>query len=54
MIRNYKEGGLNALDFITINQTFKIMIFLSNELPWFWIPNLIFKCCGDLKFFIVL
>ncbi len=24
MIRNYKEGGLNVLDFTTINQTFKI------------------------------
>ncbi len=54
LIRNYKEGGLNALDFKTINQTFKnnwIKNCLSNnELPWFWIPNLIFKCCGGLKF----
>ncbi len=54
MIRNYKEGGLNALDFTTINQTFKINwiknCLSNNELPWFWIPNLIFKCCGGLKF----
>ncbi len=54
MIRNYKEGGLKALDFTTINQTFKINwiknCLSNNELPWFWIPNLIFKCCGDLKF----
>ncbi len=55
MIRNYKEGGLNALDFTTINQTFKINWIKNclsnyNTLPWFWIPNLIFKCCGDLTF----
>ncbi len=55
MIRNYKEGGLNALDCTTFNQTFKInwiknCLSNNNELPWFWIPNLIFKCCGDLTF----
>uniref|UniRef100_A0A9J8DK74 Reverse transcriptase domain-containing protein n=1 Tax=Cyprinus carpio carpio TaxID=630221 RepID=A0A9J8DK74_CYPCA len=54
IIRNYKEGGLNALDFNIINQTFKINwiknCLSNNELPWFWIPNLIFKRCGGLKF----
>ncbi len=54
LVRRYKEGGLNALDFQTINQTFKInwikKCISNNDLPWFWIPNLIFKQCGDLKF----
>ncbi|KAI2650693.1 hypothetical protein H4Q32_000737 [Labeo rohita] len=54
IIRNYKEGGLNAIDFEAINQTFKInwikYCLSNNDLPWFWIPNLIFKCCGGLKF----
>lgn len=54
IIRNYKEGGLNALDFNIINQTLKINwiknCLSNNELPLFWIPNLFFKRCGGFKF----
>lgn len=43
IIRSLSEGGLNALDFDTINNIFKINwikhCLCDNNFPWFFIPN---------------
>lgn len=54
LIRQYSEGGLNVLDFQTINSIFKINwlkhCLVHNNTPWFFIPNHLFAKCGGLKF----
>ena len=53
-IREYSNGGINALDFQTMNRMFKInwikQCLANNTCQWFYIPNLIFDNCGGLKF----
>ncbi len=49
----YSKGGLNVLEFFTLNQIFKINWLkkcLKGNSVWFWIPNMIFKRCGNLQF----
>ncbi len=45
IIRNVSEGGVNALDFNTVNNVFKINwikhCLCENNFPWFSIPNII-------------
>lgn len=54
---NVADGGLNVLDFTTLNQTIKInwlKRFIKNpENIWNAIPNLIFKKVGGLKFLLM-
>ena len=54
LIRQYSEGGLNVLDFQTLNNIFKINwlkhCLLNNSAPWYFIPNLVFEYCGGLRF----
>ncbi len=50
------EGGVNALDFSTLNQVFKIgwikrCLNADPNLLWFYIPKLIFEKCGGLHFY---
>lgn len=54
IIRPFSEGGLNVLDFSTLNIIFKInwikhCLSQSNSI-WFYIPNLFFEQCGGLSF----
>ncbi len=49
----YSKGGLNVFEFFTLNQIFKINWLkkcLKGNSIWFWIPNMIFKRCGNLQF----
>lgn len=54
LIRQFSEGGLNVLDFQTINRIFKVNwlkhCLTHMNTPWFFIPNFLFDKCGGLKF----
>lgn len=54
IMNNYEHGGLNVLDFATLNNTFKInwaKHFLKNPVSiWNFIPNYIFSRFGGLSF----
>ncbi len=50
LIINTLKGGVNALDFSTLNQVFKIgwikrCLNADPNLLWFYIPKLIFEKC---------
>ena len=57
VMNTYDAGGLNFLDFTTLNNTFKvnwIKQFLNNPTSiWNFIPNFIFSKIGGLKFVLV-
>ena len=50
----YSNGGINALDFQTINRIFKInwikQCLSNNTCQWYYIPKLLFDKCGGLRF----
>ncbi len=51
MIKQYKDGGLQAIDFDYINGTLKInwlKSFLNNTKLWFHIPRELFKKLGGI------
>jgi len=53
-MNSYEHGGLNVLDFDTLNNTFKInwaKQFLTNPVSiWNFIPNFTFSRFGGLSF----
>ncbi len=54
IIRTFSEGGLNVLDFSTLNIIFKINwikhCLAQSKSIWFHIPSLFFEKCGGLSF----
>ena len=52
--RVYSEGGYNAWDFNTVNNTFKVnwlkQCVHQWSVTWFYIPNVLFEQCGSLQF----
>lgn len=53
MIKQYKEGGLQAIDFDSINETLKmnwLKSLLNNNSFWFHIPRELFKKLGGIEF----
>ncbi len=53
MIKQYKDGGLQAIDFDSINGTLKInwlKSLLNNKKFWFHIPRELFKKLGGIEF----
>ncbi|KAK2840935.1 hypothetical protein Q7C36_012514 [Tachysurus vachellii] len=56
MIKNYEEGGVNAIDFDIMNGVLKLKwlkSFIQNSHSfWFIVPNAIFSRLGGIQFFL--
>lgn len=56
IIKSYEQGGLNVIDFETINIMLKLkwlQKFLCNENSvWFAVPSAVFRELGGIQFFL--